>query len=364
MEGIKGKILGATGKEASKEAITAKFKALRAKGIPAAEAMKQAKEQATADANKGLIDKGFDKLKNKWNEKSPELKKHINKLKGKAKQAYYKNKGKLIKGVKSLAKNAHVKKALGSVTKMGNAAKTAFLKTGAGKSIMASLSKAGPGLLAKAGPLLMNPYVLAGAAGVAALGGGIYGGIKGWKNAGKNWDLKKGQKATATQKASSMVAGALTFGFGGKKATKAANAVMNFGGVNNLIKAFGGNKAVMDAKDIEKFQKKCAVHIQKGEKQYERMLARFNKAVSEEDWPMARAISNNEVSVAKELGKGLLKLASVTTGIGLIYRGYFEGAKWLLRDRNKDAMTQKEIDAFSKKMSARMKKGDRNAERM
>ena len=360
MDGIKGKILGTTGKVASKEAITAKFKELRAKGIPASEAMKQAKEQATADANKGLMDKGFDKLKDKWNQKSPELKKQVDKLKGKAKQAYYKNKRKLIKGAKKLAKNPHVKKALGSVTRMGDAAKTAILKTGAGKSIMASLSKAGPGVMAKMGPLLTNPYVLAGAA-AAVAAGGVYGAVKGWKNAKKNWGLKEGQKATATQKASSMVAGAVTFGFGGKRATKAVNAAMNFAGVNNIIKAFGGNRAVMDAKDIEKFQKKCAVHIEKGEKQYERMLSRFNKAVAEEDWPMARAISGNEVSIAKELGKAFLKGISLS-GAGLVYRAEIAVVRSLFRNRNKDAMTEKQIKAFTKKMQTRIQKGDRNAE--
>ena len=181
----------------------------------------------------------------------------------------------------SRLKNSRALKSISSTShKVLGSAKAAFLKTGAGKSIASSLSGAGSGVLAKLGPLLANPYVLGGLAAAAAVGGGIYGGVKGWKNAGKNWGLKEGQKATATQKASSMVAGAMTFGFGGKRATKAVNAAMDFGGVNNLIKAFGGNKAVMDAKDIENFQKKCAVHISKGEKSYERMLSRFHHAVA------------------------------------------------------------------------------------
>lgn len=315
---IKGIFVGNENSIVDKAKQTALFKLYRSKGLTATDAFKKAKAGAGGGGLLGKLGAYKDKLSLGEKFKNSKVASVLKAVKGKA------------------------------ISK--------FAGTKAGASILSSLSKAGPGVLAKMGPLLANPYVLAGTAAAALAGGGIYGGIKGWKKAGANWGLKQGQKATATQKASSAIAGALTFGFGGKKATKAVNAVMEFGGTNNLIKAFGGNKAVMDAKDIENFQKKCAVHIQKGEKQYERMLSRFNKAVSEEDWPMARAISGNEISVAKELGKALLKNASNATGLGLL--------RLIFKDKNKEALTQKQIDAFTKKMTAKIRKGDKNAERV
>ena len=315
---VKGIFVGNENSIVDKAKQTELFKLYRSKGLTAAEALKKAKSGAGGGGLLGQLSAYKDKLALGEKFKNSKVASVLKAVKGKA------------------------------ISK--------FAGTKAGASILSSLSKAGPGVLAKMGPLLANPYVLAGTAAAALAGGSIYGGIKGWKKAGANWGLKQGQKATATQKASSAIAGALTFGFGGKRATKAINAAMEFGGANNLIKAFGGNKAVMDAKDIEKFQKKCAVHIQKGEKQYERMLSRFNKAVSEEDWPMARAISGNEISVAKELGKSVLKSVSIVYRIGLL--------RLMFKDKNKEALTQKQIDAFTKKMTAKIRKGDKNAERV
>ena len=272
----------------------------------------------------------------------------------------------LVSKATGLAKNL-VPKATGLaknlVPKVTGLAKNLVPKaTGLAKGLVTKatplLSKAAP-LLGKAAPLLAKAAAAAGPIGLAALAGtvGIVKGIKGWKNAGKNWGLKEGQKATATQKTSSAIASALTLGFGGKRATKAVNSVMNFTGINNFIKAIGGNRAVMDSKDIEKFQKKCLAKIKLGHSQYKQLLSSFNNAVASEDWVQARAISGNEVSVLKELGKGLIKINPVywatRAGLGI--------TKALFRNRNKDAMTQKEIDSFIKKMNSKISKGDRSA---
>ena len=331
------------------------YKKYRGEGLNAQEALAKAREIKQG----GLIDKG----KALW--ESDSAKKAREWLKSKTPKL-----GSITSKVGDIANKfggqlgSYAKTAGNIASKLKSTALTKFASTKAGASIMGSLSTAGPGVLAKLGPLMANPYVLAGVAAAAAASGGIYGGIKGWKNAGKNWDLKEGQKATASQKLASALGGALTFGFGGKRATKLADKGLDFIGAKNIMRAFGGNGAMMEAKDIEAFQNKCRVHIEKGDKQYEKMLTRFNKAVSEEDWATARSISGNEVSIAKELGKASLKILSLVSPHVMMYRAGLAATKWLFGDRNKTAMTEKEIDQFTKKMTGRIEKGDKGAQRI
>ena len=331
------------------------YKKYRDEGLNAQEALAKAREIKQG----GLLDKG----KALW--ESDSAKKAREWLKSKTPKL-----GSITKKVGDIANKfggqlgSYAKTAGNIASKLKSTALTKFASTKAGASIMGSLSTAGPGVMAKLGPLMANPYVLAGVAAAAAAGGGIYGGIKGWKNAGKNWDLKEGQKATASQKLASALGGALTFGFGGKRATKLVDKGLDFIGAKNIMRAFGGNGAMMEAKDIEAFQNKCKVRIEKGDKQYEKMLTRFNKAVSEEDWATARSISGNEVSIAKELGKASLKILSLVSPHVMMYRAGLAATKWLFGDRNKTAMTEKEIDQFTKKMTGRIEKGDKGAQRI
>ena len=79
---------------------------------------------------------------------------------------------------------------------------------------------------------------------------------------------------------------------------------------------------------------------------------------------MARAISGNEVSVAKELGKAALKIASVVSPAVMAARGALAITRYLFKDNNDKPLDDKQITALTKKMTARIKKGDSTAVRL
>ena len=399
VDGIKGKLFGTEGKKASKEAVNAKFKELRKQGLKASEAKKKAQELADEEANKGLVDKGVDKLKEKgqeWLDNQKEKhKKMLNKIKGKAKAKFnkakraakkkikkaakvakqkalkysgkakefaIKSKGKMLEWGAKLKNSGAVQKGLGWAKTAGSAVKgkalgAAKLLGGKASAIGAKLAGSGLGKAIAGGgaklaaSLAGTPVgpIIGIAAAAAALG---YGAFKGVKKTKENWGLRKDQKASANQKVSSAIAGALTLGFGGKRATKAVDAVRGFLGQKNMVRAIMGNRGTMEPEDVEKFRKKCLNRINKGQKQYERILTRFNKAVAEDDWPTARAISGNEVNIAKEL---LLANPVIAPMVNTL--------KFLFGNKDKEAMTQKQIDAFTKKMQKRINKGDKIAMR-
>ena len=230
-----------------------------------------------------------------------------------------------------------------------------FLKTGLGKA--GGLLGKGAGLLGKgalAGAkglvgLATNPIGLA-VLGAAAAGFSIYKGIKGSskKATKKNLGIKEGVQAQ--DRVASGLSQALTFGLGGKRAAKFTRKMLDYSPAMAIMKAFMGDKDAMSDKEISIFRAKCENKIKKGMKGYETILARFNKAVRNEDWPLARSISGNETSLIKTLASPVTNLVKDVGG--------------LLFGSDDKPLTAQQIKAFQKKCQTRVQKGDKNAQKI
>ena len=204
---------------------------------------------------------------------------------------------------------------------------------------------AGKGLVG----LATNPIGLA-VLGAAAAGFSIYKGVKGAskKATKKNLGIKEGVQAQ--DRVASGLSQALTFGLGGKRAAKFTRKMLDYSPGMAIVKAFMGDKDAMSDKEISIFRAKCENKIKKGMKGYETILAKFNKAVRNEDWPLARSISGNETSLLKTLASPVTNLVKDVGG--------------LLFGDNDKPMKPSLIKAFQKKCQARIQKGDKNAQKI
>ncbi len=239
------------------------------------------------------------------------------------------------------------------VAKFGTLAKTGLAATKAGwaaAGLKGAALAGGKAALA----LATNPVGLA-ILGTAAAGLSLYKGIKGSSKANtkKNLGIKEG--VGVQDRVASGLSQALTFGLGGKRAAKFTRKMLDYSPAMGMVKLFMGDKDAMTDKEIRIFRTKCENKIKKGMKSYETILARFNKAVRTEDWPMARSISGNEASIAKNLMQA--------TGVTLAYdigKGIFN----TLFGNDDKPLTPQQINAFRKKLSKRVAKKDKMAEKL
>lgn len=210
---------------------------------------------------------------------------------------------------------------------------------------------AGKGLVG----LATNPIGLA-VLGAAAAGFGIYKGVKGAskKATKKNLGIKEGVQAK--DRIASGLSQALTFGLGGKGAAKFVRKGIDYLPGVGLVTALMGDKDAMTDKEIKIFRTKCENKIKKGMKGYETILAKFNKAVRMEDWPLARSISGNETSLIKNIVRAIPGVA-LAQDIGSWVKGKLFG------DDNKP-LTAQQINAFRKKCQKRIAKKDKMAEKI
>ena len=225
---------------------------------------------------------------------------------------------------------------------------TGLIKTGLGKAAGLLGKGALAGGKALAG-LATNPIGLA-VLGAAAAGFSIYKGIKGSskKATKKNLGIKEGVQTQ--DRVASGLSQALTFGLGGKRAAKFTRKMLDYSPAMAIMKAFMGDKDAMSDKEISIFRAKCENKIKKGMKGYETILARFNKAVRNEDWPLARSISGNETSLIKTLASPVTNLVKDVGG--------------LLFGSDDKPLTAQQIKAFQKKCQTRVQKGDKNAQKI
>ena len=217
------------------------------------------------------------------------------------------------------------------LTKFGGVAKSALL-TG-GRSALA---------------LATNPVGLA-ILGSAAAALSIYKGVKGASKAAtkKNLGIKEG--IGVQDRMASGLSQALTLGLGGKRAAKFTRKLLDYSPGMAIIKAFMGDKDAMTDKEIQKFRARCENKIKKGLPGYDKILARFNKAVRMEDWPTARAISGNETNILKTLVSPITNFSKDISG--------------LLFGNDETAMKPGQIKAFQQKLQEKINKGDNIAKK-
>ena len=210
-------------------------------------------------------------------------------------------------------------------------------------SSIAAAGGVGPAMAA----LATNPITL-GILGAAVAGYGVYKGVRGAskENTKKNLGIKEGVQAR--DRFASGISQALTLGFGGKTAAKLTRKAIDYVPGVGLVTAIMGDKDAMTDKEINKFRKKCEVKIKRGMKAYETILAKFNKAVRMEDWPLARSISGNETNLVKNIVRAFPQTAIIYDAAVL--------TKNILFGNNDKPMTAEEIKGFQKKIQAQIKK--------
>ena len=135
--------------------------------------------------------------------------------------------------------------------------------------------------------------------------------------------------------------GALTKKFG-----KAGAATLLIGGW-----LFGNNaNEEMSEKEIKKFRDECNKLIKKGNIPAQELLDRFETAVAEGNWKMARKLSGKETSsLFSKMWTGLKRASMIVPIVG-----------WAQSDDN-ISMSKKDIENFRKKMEYLKSKGDANA---
>lgn len=240
------------------------------------------------------------------------------------------------------------------LTKFGGLAKAGLAATKAGWAaggLKGAMLAGGKGALA----LATNPVGLA-ILGAAAAGFSAYKGIKGAskENTKKNLGIKEGVQAR--DRWASGLSQALTFGLGGKGAAKAMRKVVDYVPGVGLMTALLGDKDAMTDKQIRNFRTKCENKIKKGMKGYDAILAKFNKAVRMEDWPLARSISSNETSLVKNIIRA--------TPLGAMAWDAAVGLKNLFLGNDNKPLTAQEINDFRKKLQKRIAKKDKLAEKL
>ena len=209
----------------------------------------------------------------------------------------------------------------------------------------------GPAMAAMA----TNPITL-GILGAAAAGLSIYKGVKGASKANtkKNLGIKEGVQVN--DRIASGLSQAMTFGLGGKGAAKFVRKGIDYVPGVGLVTLLMGDKDAMTDKEIRIFRTKCENKIKKGMKGYDVILAKFNKAVRMEDWPLARSISGNETSLVKNYIRSL--------PFGALAMDAAVGLKNLLIGNDDKPLTPQQINAFRKKLGKRVAKKDKLAEKL
>ena len=116
--------------------------------------------------------------------------------------------------------------------------------------------------------------------------------------------------------------------------------------------------APMDDKEIETERNRLQKLAEGGNKAAEKILAKFDEAVTEQDWKKARMLCGKEVK------SNIAKLGSaVKTGAKWWARVSTLGLSMLLESDQDKPLTEQEISAYQKKMTARASHGDKMAEK-